>query len=533
MTETVSALTSIDTGIQPPLPRQSDGMRAVLSKNIAASLIRVGVSSLVALVLPAYLTHRLPVAVYGAWVLILQLGAYVSFLDLGVQTGVAKFVAEYEARNDLKGASERASAGFAMMLIAALLGLGLIIGVDWQVPRLFHTMPPALYRDVRASVLMIGASLAFQLVCSVFGAVFLGLQRYGIPVAISVINRVLYTIIICIAVLLHGSLAEMGFSVAVVNVTTSIVQIVAWRRLARRIKISLNLIDRRVLRQIARYCALLAIWSIGMLFVSGLDLTIVGHYDYPQTAYYSIAILPTNFVVTVVASMVGPLMPASSALSIQRTPAEMGRILARATRYSTMLLLLTGLPLITFGFPILRLWVGAQYALHSLEYLQILVVANILRNSCLPFATMVVATGQQGYATAAAVSEALVNLGASVYLASRFGAPGVAMGTLLGAITSVALHFAVTMRFTHRTLWISRAHLFSVGFLRPAIIAVPSIAVLFFILCPPGKAQSVSIIFAWAVATLCIAWFGNLNREERAGITGAVKRRLILFCHAG
>ncbi len=46
----------------------------------------------------AYLTSRLSVSVYGAWVLILQMAALVSFLDIGIQTAVAKFVAEYEAR---------------------------------------------------------------------------------------------------------------------------------------------------------------------------------------------------------------------------------------------------------------------------------------------------------------------------------------------------------------------------------------------------------------------------------------------------
>jgi O-antigen/teichoic acid export membrane protein len=532
MTEAVGELPSIDAAVQSQLPKQGGGARAVLSKNIAASLIRVCVTSLVALILPAYLTHRLPVSIYGAWALILQLGGYVFFLDLGVQTSVAKFIAEYEARGDLAGASRRASAGFAMMTIAGLLGIALTIGLAWQVPRLFHGMPAALYRDVRVSVLMIGASLAFQLVCSVFGAIFLGLQRYGIPMSIAVVNRVLYTIAVCLAVFLHGSLAEMGFAVAVVNVTTSIAQFVAWRRLASRIRISLRLVDGRVLGQMAHYCALLAIWSIGMVFVSGLDLTIVGHYDYSQTAYYSIAILPTNFVVMIVSSAMGPLMPASSALSTQRTPTEMGQILGRTTRYSTMMLLLTGLPLIICGFPILRLWVGPVYALHSFEYLQILILANILRSSFLPYATMVVATGKQAYGIAAAVSEALVNLGASLYLARHYGAVGVALGTLFGAVTSVALHFAVSMHFTYRTLSISRAQLFSAGILRPGIIAIPSILVFFFAWSAPSKMPSVSMISAWVLATLCIAWFGNLNRKERTGITRAVKGRLTLPGHA-
>ncbi len=93
---------------------------ATLPKNIALSLARVGVNSLVALVLPAYLTHHLPVATYGAWALILQLAAFVSFLDFGVQTGVAKFVAEYDARDDEAGAGRYASAGLAIIVARML-----------------------------------------------------------------------------------------------------------------------------------------------------------------------------------------------------------------------------------------------------------------------------------------------------------------------------------------------------------------------------------------------------------------------------
>src|ERR1700729_4107768 len=79
---------------------RTGGIATTISKNVVVSFIRVGLSSLIALILPAFLTHRLAASTYGAWVLILQMGAYVSFLDFGVQTGVAKFVAEYYAKGD-------------------------------------------------------------------------------------------------------------------------------------------------------------------------------------------------------------------------------------------------------------------------------------------------------------------------------------------------------------------------------------------------------------------------------------------------
>ena len=504
------------------------GLATRFSRNVAISLGRVAANSLVALVLPAYLTHHLSATIYGAWVLILQLGAYVSFLDFGVQTGVAKFVAEYEAKGDKVGAGRHASAGFAMMTLAGLLGFGLTFVLAWQVPRLFHTMPASLYRDVRISVLLVGCSLSFSLICSVFSAVFLGLQRYFVPMTISIVNKASFTVVVLATVALHGSLTAMGIVVAAVNVATALLQVWAWRRMAAHICISRSLMNYSVFKQMSRYCALLSIWTVGMLCVSGLDVTIVGHYDYYQTAYYSVATLPTNFIIVLLGSVFGPMMPASSALSTQRSAVEMGALLARITRYGTILLLLTGLPLMVLGFPVLEHWVGPTYAMSSLLYMRILVLANIVRSFCQPYATMLAATGKQGAATITAISEAVINLGSSIYLASRFGAIGVAYGTLIGSFISVALHFAVSMRFTRQTLAIARTRLLVRGLLRPAIIAVPSVLLLPLWWTPSAATPARSVMLLWSFSTLFLAWFGSLTKEERSRLIRFTRSRLLL-----
>jgi O-antigen/teichoic acid export membrane protein len=496
-------------------PEQSCGFAATISRNIVASLARVVAVSLIALVLPAYLTHHLPVTTYAAWVLILQLGAYVSYLDLGIQTGVSKFVAEYNARGDHAGAGRHASAGLALMIFAGMLGIACTLILAWQVPRLFSKMPSSLYHDVRISVVLVGFSLSFGLICAVYSAVFLGLQRYVIPMTLSIVNRASFAAIVLAVVALHGSLAAMGMAVALVNTATGLSQVVAWRGKASHIPISTRLVDFRVLTVVARYCSMQSIWTVAMLCVTGLDVAIVGHFDYVQTAYYSIATLPTSFALSIIGAMMGPLMPASSAMSTHRSPAEMGALLARITRYSTAILLLTGLPLMVCGFPILHLWVGPTYALHTLRYLRILVLANVIRNLCAPYATMIAATGRQEAATITAISEAVVNLGSSIYLASRFGAIGVALGTLLGSFVSVALHFAITMHFTHETLAISRSRLFLTGLLRPTIVVIPSLLLLPLWWSSAHLTLAAGPSIVWGLSTLALAWCLGLTREER------------------
>ena len=498
-----------------PVAENSRSFASKLGQNILASLARVIAVSLVALVLPAFLTHHLPVTAYAAWVLIIQLAAYVSYLDLGIQVGISKFVAEFDARGDIAGAGRHASAGLVLMFFAGALGLLLTCGLAWQVPRLFHRMPTNLYHDVRISVLLIGASLSFGLVCAVYSAVFLGLQRYWIPMSITILNRVAYALIVILIVTMRGSLEAMGIAVAGVNVLTGLLQLFAWRQRASHVRVSLRTADYGVLKNVTRFCSLQSVWMIAMLCISGLDVTVVGHYDYPQTGYYSIATLPVAFILMIMSAMLNPLMPASSALSTQRSPAEMGELVARFTRYSTLVLLLTGLPLIIFGYPILRLWVGEQYALHTLQYLRILVFANIIRNLCAPYATMIIATNRQSAAITAAISEAVVNLGSSIYFAARFGAIGVALGTVLGAFVSVVLHFGITMHFTHGTLEISRFRLLSKGMLRPAVIAIPSLVMLPFCW-SPAKVLSAPTMFAWCVSTVFLTWYVGLTVCDRS-----------------
>jgi O-antigen/teichoic acid export membrane protein len=492
------------------------GFGATLSKNIAASLARVLAVALAALVLPAYLTHRLPVATYAAWVLILQLAAYVSYLDLGIQTGVSKFVAEYEARGDDAGAGRHASAGLGLMAFTGGLGLVLTLILAWQVPRLFWTMPPSLYHDVRLSVLLLGSSLSLGLICSVYSAVFLGLQRYWIPMAVAIVNRTLFAAVVVMVVAFHGSLAEMGIAAAAVNISTGFAQVAAWWKKARHIRLSLHSVEYRVLKKVARYCSVQSISIVAMLCITGLDVTIVGHYDYVQTGYYSIATLPTSFALAIIGSMMGPLMPASSALSTQRSAFEMGDLLTRVTRYTTAMLLITGLPLIVCGLPLLGIWVGSSYALGTIRYLRILVFANIVRNLCAPYATMICATDRQAPATASAISEAAVNLGSSIYLARHFGAVGVALGTVLGAVVGVLLHFAISMHFTQQTLAVSRSRLFVNGMLRPALIAVPSLVLSRFWIVPAHTNVGPRFIAAWGVGTLILAWFCGLSAKERS-----------------
>ena len=72
----------------------------VLLKNAAANVVRGGAAAIVALILPPFLTRLMNPDSYGTWALVLQLSAYVGYLDFGIQTAIGRFMAHANARGD-------------------------------------------------------------------------------------------------------------------------------------------------------------------------------------------------------------------------------------------------------------------------------------------------------------------------------------------------------------------------------------------------------------------------------------------------
>jgi O-antigen/teichoic acid export membrane protein len=495
----------------------------------ASNLVRMLLSMLVSLVLPPFLVHRMAPAEYGAWVLILQLSSYVYMLDLGLQTAIGKFVAEYDAKGNREASHHLISTSFTILTAAAVIGSAAIGVMVWSVPQLFHQMPATLVPQVRIALLAVGLSTAVTLPFGVFLSTFTGLQQYVFPTVIATANRVGSAVALIVLLLMHGSLVQLAMVYAGFNLAAAATQFFGWRKFVKaRVDFSFLLFHRRSAIQLAKYGSVMSIWTLAMFFVSGLDIVIVGHYQYKDTGFYAIANGAANFMLALVSSIFGPLVPAVSSMQAGTTPSRIGDICIRMTRYCVSLLLLLGLPLWFGSYPLLSLWVGTRYATQSALYLQVLVLGNVVRQLFLPYVLVVVATGRQHLATIAAVSEAVVNIVLSIWLVQRIGAVGVAVGTLVGAFVSFSVHFLVSMRYTRPTILIPRSRFLLQGVLRPFLIITPSLLLYSFwrklhmLPAPPA------VLALWIVGTAAIAWWVALTAEDRREL-GSGLRRLVYW----
>ena len=495
----------------------------------ASNMVRVLLSMLVSLVLPPFLVHRMTLAEYGAWVLILQLSGYITLLDFGLQTAIGKFVAEYDASGERDASRRLLSTAFTMLSVVALAGCLVTAVMTWSVPQLFHQMPPALVPEVRWALLIIGASTALTLPFGTFLATFTGLQQYLFPTIVATASRVGSAAGLIILLYLHGTLEQLAIVMAAFNVAAAASQFYGWRRFVQpRVAFSFLSFDRGSAVQLAKYGGALSIWTLSMFLISGLDIVIVGHFDYPNTGFYGVATSVTNFMLLIVGSIFGPILPAVSSIQAGSNPSNIGELVIRVTRYCTLLLCLLGLPLLVGAYPLLSLWVGHQYAVRSAFYLEMLVLGNVVRQLTYPYVLVVVATGRQHLATLSAIAEAMVNVLVSVLLVTRIGAVGVAIGTLVGAFVSLSMHVAVSMRFTQATIRIRRSRYVFRGLLRPLLCLAPSLVLYPFWRRSEMLPANPVWLGLWGAATIAIALRAVLTAEERQELLQTLSRLLYL-----
>lgn len=196
----------------------------------------------------------------------------------------------------------------------------------------------------------------------------------------------------------------------------------------------------------------------------------------------------------------------------------------KATRYCVLILCLIGLPLLIGPYPLLKFWVGHDYAIRSALFLQVLVLGNVIRQLANPYALVLLATGQQHLATVAAVAEASVNLSLSIFLVQRFGAVGVAIGTLVGAFVSVGLHLTVSMKLTRPTIAMSRRRFVLTGLLRPLLCVIPAALLIPFWKESGMLSIGIPMILISFLASAAIGWFAGLTNAERNDLTGVIHR---------
>lgn len=506
--------------------------RLIVLKNAVANVVRGSAAALVALIVPPFLVRALPYEVFSVWSLVLQLSMYTAFLDFGIQTAVARFVAYTTESGDVIHRNRIVSTSFALLTGAAISGILLVVVLSWQLPHLFSELPVDLINEARIALLVVGGGAALGLPASVYIGVFVGLQRSEVPAIILAGSRLLSAFLLVLVANSWPSILLLAVVTSAINIISYVLQYWACRKIVLDLHVAWRLLSTDTAKEIVGYCFSLSIWSFATLLITGIDLALVGVFDFSAVAYYAIATSLITFILGLQNALFGTLIPVSAAANVRNDHSVLSTMLISSTRYSVFILLLTGLPLITAADGILTIWVGSKYAVNATILLQVLVVANIIRLSALPYTMLLIGTAQQRLVTVTPLIEGCLNLIISVIAGSFLGAIGVALGTLVGSVIGVACHLFINMPRT-KGINIDRKQYAMQGLVRPLICSSPFLCILFadmFFLSLTAFYQIVLVGMSTMV-TLGLFWRWGLQMDEQHTISRFVLSPVFVILH--
>jgi O-antigen/teichoic acid export membrane protein len=184
---------------------------------------------------------------------------------------------------------------------------------------------------------------------------------------------------------------------------------------------------RRHSRRLLSYVVFTALTALGGVLFSSIDRLVVGvTLGVSSAAYYSIVIGIANKLLFLADVAARPLLPAASALvAIGRCDA-VRRQLVRATRGAAVVSVLVAIAALVLSGPVLRAWMGADFSLHALGTLRILVVVYAIAAIAAPGFHVANGIGLAWFSGLSAIVSGAATIGLIVWLGRSWGLEGTA-----------------------------------------------------------------------------------------------------------
>jgi O-antigen/teichoic acid export membrane protein len=405
-------------------------------------LIRGSVVTLSTVVLPFYLSRNLPKATFDSWVVIVGLIAWVPIAELGLFSGIVRFLATASSSSEQEGVIRAAK---QVLVVPFLVG---VAGAAWSGAYLAKMYPTVgSLRGAGLSLFVGGTIMAFSLFSVPSAAYFVAMNDTKFLAISSAIGRLLLLCVMFLCVKQRVSLFGLVVAHSLLLLSVSVSPML-WRN--RLFKTS-GKFPRAVRipglrRDILNYAFSSGVWSVSAIILSAFDTLIVGRVDASDVGAYALCLSVTVVLSGFQAALLAPVVGNVSRLC--NGGEKPGRWLISAATGSNLLLSFF-VSIIVLGSNTLRRFSGPAGAQPSfVKVLIILSLANFVRLLGAPYSTGVMGTGEHRKIILSPILEAVFNLSFSIVLGIKFGSVGVAIGTLIGALFCLAMHLIYNMRRT-------------------------------------------------------------------------------------
>ena len=486
-------------------------------KNAAANIARLGSSWLVLLIATPLLTRLLPRSTYAVWMLVLQFGAYVTMLQGGFENCVGRFVARGESLGDQGYIRQMLLASLFLLSAGAVLLTLITLVVSWGLPWFFRDIPPVLKMSATGALFLVGLCYSFNLPIATFSGYFQGRQRYEVNAFAVTLGRFVAAGGVIWVAFHQQGLVAMALWAAVGAAVQSVILLAVWHGDRQRPALVPIRFPAAAVKELGGFSWSMLVSLFGSVLITGLDLPIVAAFAFSSSGYYAVAATVCSMFIVPYSAILTALLPVAAGLAATQNAQKLGEVLTRVTRYSTSILCLGAVTIVVGMNWFLNIWVGDAYASRSIVLAAVLILAQFVRLTMFPYAIVCFGSGQQARMLISTLAEGIVNLVCSLIAVRIWGALGVALGTLVGVFVGVIVHFLVSIPWTD-CISINRLRFFWSGILRPILLTLPPLIVLYFfsLVVDFHRNQALGIPIAFTLCRRGAMAFQSYSRGTRA-----------------
>lgn len=484
----------------------------LLTRNWILNLLGWVVPLSVALVAIPYVVHGLGAERFGVLSIASGLLGYFGIFDLGLGRATTKFVAESLARGDHENLPRVVWTSFWSQVVLGAAGTLVTVALVPLLVGRFLKISPGLVSETRTCLLVLSASLCVVLTGNALRGVLEAGQMFAVVNYVKVPTNTSMFLLPAVGVFFHLSLPGIVWLLVVARVGATVAYLAACLKFFPALRGSC-LPHKASLRPLFVYGGWVTVSNFATPLLSYIDRVLIGSLvSMSAVGYYSAPYEAINRAWVVPATLAATLFPAFANLGTAGSKDRLEDLCARSLKSLLLLSAPALLVLAVFAKPILRWWLGSDFAAQSSVALQFLALGMLLNSVALIPFSLLQGVGRPDLTGIFSLVEFLFQAGTCWLLVTDFGISGAALAWLLRSLLDAILMFGAVF-------WLNSVSFRSLlrGGMRRTLLAVAALGVclaMIWIVNGPLIVQ-VALTASLVLAFVVISWTHVLDRTDR------------------
>lgn len=422
-------------------------MIKVLFKNSTSNVIVLFIKLIISFIMSPVIVKSLGNYDYGVWELMMSVIGYVGILDMGMQPAIVRYVARYNALNDIESLHKLYSTSIMFLLIIGCIGFAILS--SWAVNN-----PGSLSESgsvtskYSITLILLGIQMLFKFPGYAAECFQLGYQRYTFRNTINILLTIIASSVIIYMLSKGHALITLAVIATIETIikTSAHVFIISRCKYGRYIFSKKHISWRSLVEPITFGCKSSINYISGILAISTDSIVIAAFLGPIIVTYYSISAKLVLTVCSLLGALSLALMPFFSNLDAQGDKDRVVIAMTKISKYLAGVMVPILLALCFLGVPFVSRWMGPEYAANGRIVLYALVGANIMFyvNPC--HNHFLTGIGSHGFLAKINLLSSVLNLILSLILVRFYGKEGVALGTLMASLIFSPIVLAYTCK---------------------------------------------------------------------------------------